>query len=40
VLAAPDPAAPSDQTGQGVPIDRDAAIDSWDELSRGEDPTR
>jgi uncharacterized membrane protein (TIGR02234 family) len=40
VLAAPDPAAPSDRTGQGVPIDRDTAIDSWDELSRGEDPTR
>ena len=40
VLAEPDPAAPSDQTGQGVPIDRDTAIDSWDELSRGEDPTR
>ncbi|NEN06277.1 Trp biosynthesis-associated membrane protein [Diaminobutyricibacter tongyongensis] len=40
VLRAPDPAAPSDQTGQGVPIDRDTAIDSWDELSRGEDPTR
>ena len=40
VLRAPDPAAPSDRTGQGVPIDRDTAIDSWDELSRGEDPTR
>ena len=40
VLDAPDPAGPSDRTGQGVPIDRDTAIDSWDELSRGEDPTR
>jgi uncharacterized membrane protein (TIGR02234 family) len=40
VLAAPDPGAPSDQTGHGVPIDRDTAIDRWDELSRGEDPTR
>lgn len=24
----------------GAPIDRDTAIDSWDELTRGEDPTR
>ncbi|WP_345764653.1 Trp biosynthesis-associated membrane protein [Diaminobutyricibacter sp. McL0608] len=37
---AENPSAASDRSGQGVALDRDSAIDSWDELSRGEDPTR
>jgi uncharacterized membrane protein (TIGR02234 family) len=33
-------AAESDAPEEPTALDRDAAIDSWDELSRGDDPTR
>lgn len=33
-------AAESDTPGTPTALDRDTAIDSWDELSRGDDPTR
>ncbi|MEY9953424.1 Trp biosynthesis-associated membrane protein [Leifsonia sp. EB34] len=33
-------AAESDAADEPASLDRDAAIDSWDELSRGDDPTR
>ena len=33
-------AAESDAPEEPTTLDRDAAIDSWDELSRGDDPTR
>ena len=31
---------PSESDAPATPLERDQAIDSWDELSRGEDPTR
>ena len=37
---APDTAAEPPETDGPRTIERDQAIDSWDELSRGEDPTR
>ncbi|CAM5318598.1 Trp biosynthesis-associated membrane protein [Leifsonia shinshuensis] len=33
-------AAESDAPAEPAALDRDTAIDSWDELSRGDDPTR
>jgi hypothetical protein len=33
-------AGPAGDAGGNAALDRDSAIDSWDELSRGEDPTR
>lgn len=36
--ARPDSARP--ETGEPAALDKDAAIDSWDDLSRGDDPTR
>jgi uncharacterized membrane protein (TIGR02234 family) len=36
----PPGAGPSGDSGESAAHDRDSAIDSWDELSRGEDPTR
>lgn len=33
-------AAEGDTPGAPTALDRDSAIDSWDELSRGDDPTR
>ncbi|MFP3465482.1 Trp biosynthesis-associated membrane protein [Leifsonia sp. SIMBA_070] len=39
--AVPDTAEPDDDTpGEPRALDRDTAIDSWDELTRGDDPTR
>ncbi len=35
-----DPPRSHDESADDTPIDRDTAIDRWDELSRGEDPTR
>ncbi|HEV7183922.1 MAG: Trp biosynthesis-associated membrane protein [Actinomycetales bacterium] len=32
--------APGESETPATPLERDQAIDSWDELSRGEDPTR
>ena len=31
---------PDDTPGEPAALDRDTAIDSWDELTRGDDPTR
>jgi hypothetical protein len=35
-----DAASEPDGATPGGPVSRDDAIDNWDELSRGEDPTR
>ncbi|WP_431247569.1 hypothetical protein [Leifsonia xyli] len=32
--------AAADTPGEPAALDRDTAIDSWDELTRGDDPTR